>query len=397
MSLWEARPPQRWANTPSHLSVSTVSQIESCPRRWSIEHADYTDRGLAHGYPARASLAVLSGRVAHCALERVSRSANASGSSSPEAVVIELRALGGITKVIEGCIRDELAQLSTNPRAASRIEGLEAGLAKKTGELRLLVQHALSLLRFPGGLLEAAPETGAKVRGPLGYGYHAEVELRSSALDWVGYADAVRLAPDECEIVDYKTGLLNPAHAEQLRVYALLWARDPVVNPSGRIADSLMVIYPGGKHRFPAPNLSELAELESGLRARGRAAIDAIRQAPPRAAVGAETCRFCDVKALCSDYWLPASQAIVAVNPTAEYRSLQGVIDREVSPSSATIVLQADPYFPPGTRALLTQRGRRTWQVGETVRLLDVRVTSDNEVDMPIITIGSQSEWFRVP
>jgi hypothetical protein len=379
------------------MSVSTLAQIESCPRRWSLEHADYSDRGLGHGFTERLSVATLSGRAAHCALERISRATDAVAGSTTDAVVTALRTLGGITKVVDDCIHNELAAASTNPRAVSRLEGLGVGLRQRSDELRLLVQQALRLRRLPSDLVATAPEATPRVRGALGYGYHPEVELRPPSLGWIGYADGIRLTPDECEIIDYKTGSPSASHEHQVRVYALLWARDPVVNPGGRLANSLVLVYPGRTLRVSPPSLAELEDIASDLEARSARAYDALRHEPPTAQVDAETCRYCDAKALCSDYWLAASQRQLAVVPKAEIRSLQGLIDGEVSASTASLVVQVDPYLSPGTRAMLVHRGRLSGRVGDCLRLLDVRVVADPDDDTPVVTFGPQSEAFAVP
>src|SRR5574337_1295867 len=240
---WEARPPARWPDPPRLLSVSTLAQLEACPRQWALEHADYADRGLGRGFPRRPSVATLGGRAAHCALERIARAAGPEGAARPDAFVSALRSLGGITAVISGCVRDGLARESANPRAAPMLEALDARLRQRSEELRRLVQQALRLQAQAPGPTTQSPEPGAAPpdRGALGYGYHPEVELRPPLMGWVGYADAIRLEPDVCEIVDYKTGAPSPTHEAQLRAYALLWARDTVVNPRGRLADSLVL------------------------------------------------------------------------------------------------------------------------------------------------------------
>ncbi|MES2210081.1 MAG: PD-(D/E)XK nuclease family protein [Chloroflexota bacterium] len=389
----------RWPDPPRLLSVSSLAQLESCPRRWSLEHADYEDRGLGRGFPRRPSAAVLGGRAAHCALERIARAAGDAGAARATALVDVLRSLGGITAVIAGCVRDELARESANPRAAPRLEALDAGLRQRTDDLRLLVQQALRLQaqapepETQGSELGAAPHD----RGALGYGYHPEVELRPPSMDWVGYADAIRLGPDVCEIVDYKTGAPSDEHEAQLRAYALLWARDPVVNPSGRLADSLVLAYPNGAHSVRAPGPAELGEIAADLEIRGLRALGGLDRDPPEARVEAVGCRFCDVKALCSDYWLPAGQRQLAIEVPPEHRSLQGVIERDLSPSAASLAVQADPYLAPGTRAVLSHGGRLSGRAGEQLRLLDVRVAAEPDLDMPVVTFGPQSEAFLVP
>jgi hypothetical protein len=372
-----------------------VSQIEACPRQWSLEHADYSDRGLGVGYPSRPSVPALLGRAAHCALDRVAKALDGTGSSAVEAIVSGLRSLGGLTKVIEKCVSTELVRLRSNPRVERQLEGLAHLLGQRAPELRLLVQMALSDRATQGQRLHHV-ERKRGARGPLAYGYHAEVELSPSSLEWFGYADAIRLTPDECEIIDYKTGERSPRHEEQLRLYALLWARDSVLNPSGRLASRLLLVYPDGRFEIPAPDDAELRLREEALTTQQAAAIGAIRGDPPQAIPSAAVCRYCDVKALCSDYWTPRGQAAVTLVPPPRNRSVQGVIEARVGPSALAFVVEADPYLQPGSRALLTYRDEPAWQVGDRVRLVDVTVESDPEVDIPVITFGHRSEVFFV-
>jgi len=394
---WEARPPARWPDPPRLLSVSSLAQLESCPRRWALEHADYEDRGLGRGFPRRPSAAVLGGRAAHRALERIALAASDADAARVGALVSALRSLGGITAVIADCVRDELARESANPRAAPRLEALDAGLRQRTDDLRLLVQQALRLqAQAPDPAMQGPEPRRPRDRGALGYGYHPEVELRPPSMGWVGYADAIRLGPDVCEIVDYKTGAPSPTHEVQLRVYALLWARDPVVNPSRRLADSLLLVYPSGGHPVRAPGPAELDDIAADLETRGSRALKGLDRDPPEARVEAVGCRFCDVKALCSDNWLPAWQHRLAVEVPPEHRSLQGIIERDLSLSAASLAVQADPYLAPGTRAVLSHGGRLWGRAGETLRLLDVGVAAAPDMD-PLVTFGPQSEAFLVP
>jgi hypothetical protein len=216
-------------------------------------------------------------------------------------------------------------------------------------------------------------------------------------MGWVGYADAIRLAPDVCEIVDYKTGAPSPEHEAQLRTYALLWARDPVVNPSGRLADSLVLAYASGAHPVPAPRRAELDSIAANLKTRTSRALAGLHRDPPEAHVEAIGCRFCQVKALCVDYWLPAGQRRLAVQFPPEHRSLQGVIEHDLTPSAASLAVEADPYLAPGTRAVLSHGGRLFGRSGEILRLLDVRVTTEPDLDRPVVTFGPESEAFLVP
>jgi hypothetical protein len=335
------------------------------------------------------------GRVAHAAIETITRAIGKAGCTSYADVVHVLRALGGLSQVISGCITGEIESCRANPRASERADGLDAELRRHGGDMRLIVQRAINRAVSEAKTPFAGEGAGGR-RGPLGFGYHPEVELAPDGLAWVGYADAILLAPDRCEIIDYKTGEPSPAHAEQLRLYALLWARDSVVNPSGRLATTLRVAYSGVAVEIPAPGLAELAELEIAVEERARSARGAIARTVPPAVVTSEECRYCDVKHLCDDYWTPSGQALVAEVLEPRYRSLQVVVTGRRGASAVAMTIELDPYVPAGTATVGVLSRHAVYSAGQRLRLLDAQVTQDAETGAPVLGFGPGSESFLV-
>lgn len=394
--FWHVVSPVAWPSPPSRLSFSAVTEIESCPRRWALSHGDYGDLWDGKGYPHRPTLGALSGRVAHLAIERISRAVSDAEDSTPAGVVVLLRSLGGISRVISECVSEEIARLSGNPRARHR-SALELDLRRRIPELRLVVQSALS--RALGSTADSAPShgRGSSGRTALGVGYHSEVELAPESLAWVGYADAIRLTEDLCEIIDYKTGNPSPSHEEQVRLYALLWARDLVANPTGRPAARLQLVYPATTQEVAVPTGLELDRLELEMTERARVADSTLRKVPPDAIVSADGCRFCDVKALCGEYWTPRGQSILAVLPEPRTRSVQGVVSGHRGDAVMTVTVELDPFLAPGSVVVVTRRDSREYARGDRLRMIDVHVADDPELGSAVVSFGPKSEVFTAP
>lgn len=395
--FWRAVPPVTWPSPPSRLSHSAIVDIETCPRRWALAHADYSHLWGGKGYPRRPNVSALSGRVAHLALERISQAIRDAGEPTFAGAALQLRALGGISRVLAECASVEIAHLDDNPRARDRSAALESELDRRIPELRLVVQSALNQALTGAATSSAAEPYGPPMRNALGFGYHSEVELSPDDMAWVGYADAIRLTEDACEIIDYKTGEPSPSHEDQVRLYALLWARDSVVNPTSRLATRLVLVYPGIVREVDAPTHADLELLQRQLRERAAAAEVELLRSPPRANVTTEGCKFCDVKQLCQDYWTSVGQSDLRVLPEPWARSIQGVVRGHRGDSVTVIEVEFDPYLAPGTEAVVTRLESEARAPGQRLRLMDVRIVDDPEAGGVVVNLGPKSEVFLVP
>lgn len=395
--FWRAVAPVAWPPPPTRLSHSTIVEIETCPRRWALAHADYSHLWSGKGYPRRANVAALSGRVAHLALERISQAIREADEPTFAGAAVQLRALGGISRVLAEFASVEISRLDDNPRARDRAAALESELGRRIPELRLVVQSALNRAFTGAEALPTSDRYGPSVRKALGFGYHSEVELTPDGMAWVGYADAIRLTEDACEIIDYKTGEPSPLHDDQVRLYALLWARDSVVNPTSRLATRLVLVYPGTVREVGAPTASELQALEFEVRERASAAEVELRRSPPKANVTPDGCRFCDVKQLCDDYWTSSGQSHLAVLPEPWARAIQGVVTGQRGDSITLMAVEHDPYLAPGSEVLVTRLEGDARMPGRRLRLVDIRVRDDPEARVVIVSVGPQSEVFLVP
>jgi hypothetical protein len=391
--FWRVRAPSQWPVPPKLLSVSALRVIESCPRRWALERARY--RGIGWGYPDKPGVSALAGRAAHAALDRIVSEIGQRESRSASDVVAVLRALGGITAVVEAAIARIVSDIADNPRVAHQALGVEQALQRQTPSLRQIVQLALSRASASGVLLRPTERPpGSRHRGSLAPGFHTEVKLVADELGWVGFADAIVLSEGSCEILDYKTGRAAPGYMEQLRIYALLWARDSVVNPSGRFATRLGLIYPGGVEDVPVPSVGELAELESEILARSSAARVAVGQPEPLANVG-PACKYCAVRHLCAPYWTVDGQRLIREPREPAIRSMQVLVAGRRADGVFDARVAFDPYLASGT-PLVVAMDRPVPDPGTSLRLLDVRVSAQPAGGGITVTDTAWSEAFEV-
>lgn len=395
-NYWGTEEPLEWPSPPQQFSYSTLSDIEGCPRRWSLRNGLYGSTEMPHRYPRKIQVSALAGTVVHATLDDLVTAIGLARCQGPDDVVDVLRGIGGISHAIEMRAKTTLQGLAANPRMKTRLAEFEHSLRRQVPEMRGLVQSALARVIRSGPI--HPPRSGSSHdsdRGPLGPGLHPEVKLAPLGMSWVGWADAIRLGDSVCEIIDYKSGALASSHHEQLRIYALLWARDRKLNPTGRQADTLTLVYPEKTETWPAPDDRELQDLEQALVDRVAKAAVQVAQSPPPARVGAETCRFCDVKQLCGPYWSPIGQQALREPVTPVKRSMQAVINGRRANRAWELLIELDPELAAGQSATLVSEREAQFSRGDRLRLVDVMVSGDQGLT-PTVTFTSRSEVFEV-
>ena len=196
---------------------------------------------------------------------------------------------------------------------------------------------------------------------------------------WEGIADVITLSPDECEIRDIKTGMSKEEHAEQLRIYSLLWMLDARKNPTGRPATKLTVSYIHGDVDVPLLSTSGIAAFREELVARTNASKEKLANNPPEAIPSPDGCHYCTVRHLCSKYWEHETQKALSEN---RYRD--PMIDIEVQVTgihgsrSYDVVSVSSGVFPENTPLIYRFPGDSDGlKIGDRVRLL--RVTMNKE------------------
>lgn len=390
---------------PPHWSFSALREIRTCPRRYALARASYPDLWNGRGYPRLPTLMELFGKVVHDALETIVKaivSVGCESAQSPEAVTV-LRQLGGYTAVIERATGDKLADLQDNPRLSDDLrQRIQRGLYERAAEARVRVQAYISkAVVIPGEKLPAGrtpmgtSRLGATVpgrRGPLPTGSHAEVTLTASHLRLRGRVDLIHIAESGAYITDYKTGVESPGHAEQLRLYGLLWNLDLSANPGRRPVAGLIAAYPSRDIAIPAPGEPELRDIEKEATASIDEADAELAAAVPRAVPSTENCSNCDVRHLCDAYW----SCVVPdpfLLPDQTRFDCQGRIGARNG--------QHSWWFHPersAQQAILIQTPPNGTDLpgGHRVRILGLRIDADPETETTVVSMNSATEVFRL-
>ena len=406
-SSWRVCRPSAWPEAPSWMSYSTLSVLETCPRRWALSTAEYPSMWEESGYPRPPEQAALEGTVVHLSLQKITLALveRRCLSLTDESAISALRELGGYTAVVVGSLKLALEPYERNPRAAPVFEDIRRRLSARVPELRSRVQRLLTRIRpaehRTGGLEPAVNHPGVEYRSQLLHGSYAEVEIRAIAMGWRGFADLLTLSNMECEIRDFKTGVPKQEHVFQVRTYALLWARDCDLNPTGRLADRLVLSYDEGDTEVPAPDEREIRQLEDELRRRTAEALTNLQADPPEARPSPQNCDHCPVRHLCEEYWhLHARQRATSV-ANSGFGDVQIGLTGQHGLSSWDGVIQSGPDLKVGERILLrTTNLQFGLKSGQRVRLLNVhiRVPEEESIEeqLPtfVATMGANSEVF---
>ncbi len=398
-AMWSTSLPTSWPEPPHDMTVTTLLEIEACPRRWALTNAEYPTLWEGRGYPPQIQPAALGGTVVHSAVEVIVRAFAQAGCStvdSAEAIGV-IKDLGGLTAVIRNRAEQALSRFAANPRTRPDLESARRALGGQLPSLRAVVQSVLSRLVLPGRPGGRGPTAVAGVRQALGTGAFVEVAVRAGGLHWKGIIDLLLVADDSCQIIDVKTGAPHEAHRFQLEVYALLWSRDVELNPSGRLATQLTLRYLGQDIDIDVPTVTRLDGLEREVVGRADLARAATAASPPEARPSTENCRFCSVRQLCGEYWDGLGRHIDAWSAVdTRYGDVECSTTGRHGPSSWDAVVAA-PAELAGERVVLRSRTRVLPSNGR-IRVLNAALTHDGqEEDEPaIVTLGSGSEVYAV-
>jgi hypothetical protein len=384
----------QWPTLPQTWSYSSLREATECPRRWMLSRAKYPDLWSHWGYPPRPSLPALIGDVVHGVLETLLRSFRSNGCTSlaDPAMVGVLKDLGGYTALVEHGIEEQLDRLAENPRINDRLGPLRTALRVKVPEIRRRVQAVIA--RMPFQSVDSGPEsTDARTgRGPLPYGFHPEVELRVPSLRLAGRADLMSIAEDTCEITDYKTGAPDPHHADQLRLYALLWSRDHELNPQSLPIRRLILSYPSHDVDVEPLTAAELEDVASSTTWQIHSAEAALRERPPPAYPDPAMCGLCNVRQLCAEYWTGLQPTPVGGTAETDWFDFEGTVSKQNGARSWLLAANADD----ASFLLRTSSETVPFKVGEHLRLLNLRREEDPEGSLPIGTLTQASEIFIV-
>jgi hypothetical protein len=388
------------------MTVTALTEIEACPRRWALSVADYPLLWRGRGYPSRLQLHAAAGATVHLAIEEITTAlVRARCQSVHDAATVQvMRTMGGYSKVVNDCIDRVVARFHDNPRATPLLGFVAHALQAQVPELRARVQTFVSRLRLPQ-VPVTADSYVSKPSEAGTFGVFSEVDLQARNIGWRGRADLVTVTSEQCEIIDFKTGAPDDAHRFQIRVYALLWKSDTKRNPLSRMADRLVLAYTSGNVEVPAPTAEEIEALQAEIVSRRDASIAALSRDPPEARPERDHCRYCGVRQLCEEYWTAATQQLMAAEGLND-----GFLDIEVTvtgrhgPSSWDAVLARSAIGVLGQPVLLRGSGLPFLpHSGQRLRLLSVRLSQSGEGEVVsgaaspfIVTIGTSSEAFIV-
>jgi len=399
-SPWKVVTPATWPKVPREMTVTTLTEIEECPRKWSLRTADYPELWDGRGYPPRFQVNTLAGTVVHLALETITtalvraRCPSVDDAAAPQV----LKALGGYTKVVHICIDRVLERFARNPRASGILEYATRSLRALVSDLRSQTQAMLCRVRLPEVVPAQQRTTTSGSRAPLGLGAFTEVELHAFEIGWKGNADLIVISPASCEITDFKTGTKEESHRFQLDVYALLWSLDTALNPEGRLADRLILRYANSDLMLPAPTEGKLRELREELVARRDAAHHAVARIPPEARPHKDACRYCNVRHLCDQYWTVDVQLQMKEDSAPrKFSDVEVTVVGRHGPLSWDVLIEVTQIAVKEKAAILRMTENTELRKGSRLRILDAGVAIDAENPGPaIVTIGTLSEVYTV-
>ena len=266
-------------------------------------------------------------------------------------------------------------------------------MRERIPEMRERVQATLSRSQLVLSGVRPAPRGDTK---GLSDGSHAELELRVPELQWAGRADLVTISGSEIRITDYKTGAPSPDHAQQLRIYALLWSRDRRQNPSGRLATDLVISYPTEESHVSPPTEDDLVKLADELQMRREEALQTLADRPPVARPSVEACRHCSVRHLCESYWIfvdaPNEEVGGTVSP---FIDAQVLIRHRNGPRSWVCTIE-HPSHLAERKALIRTTDDEDFTPDRSVRVLSAIAEEDAEHELLALTLTSASETFRL-
>jgi hypothetical protein len=337
-------------------------------------------------------LPAIVGEVIHRSLDLILRTFYEHGCSSinDAAATEALRGLGGYSAIVDREIARQVEALQANPRMVARVSILRTTLRSRLPEIRQRTQTMVSRAKLvPTTVNVGSQRLGTGEVTPLRKGSHPEVSLRVPDLRLTGRADLLTLEDSSCAIVDYKTGLPNDHHAEQVRMYQLLWSRDTGRNPGGVPVTSLTLSYARNEVSVEPLSSDELAALADDLTRRVDAAEEEVGHRPPPARPAPEVCRLCAVRHLCTEYWVSSGLS----DAGGEYVDRQGIVSARQGPKSWLFSAER----PLGEQVILrTPTEQPGFEVGDEIRLLDVVLPQADDEDGAVITMTPSSEFFVV-
>lgn len=396
--IWKVRAPTRRASMPEWMSFHYLREAESCPRACALRHAHYDQLWNRSRYPSKPAVTAVTGIIVHTAAALIIKEMMNDGvASAKEAKAMgTLRRLGGYSAILSGILEGMLKEEADNPRFQQFAAPFARLLLSKIPRMRESLQELLRdqswTLRASNGssMNSGVTSSGETIRRPLKDGTYFEVELRDVGIKWKGRLDIITISDKNCAISDLKTGSPSEEHVEQLLVYSVLWNGDRERNPNCLPIERMNLCYGGNSIAVIVPPDARVSELRKELHERTVKVTSELGQDPVIAMPSSETCRFCQVKLLCNDYWYSS-----ACGQIEQYRDL---VLKLISPHGDSLwsVQVVSPTGSSQEEVVFKRSQNETpfWQSlepGMQVRLTDVLYTV-REDDKPLVTLTMFSE-----
>jgi CRISPR/Cas system-associated exonuclease Cas4 (RecB family) len=252
-------------------------------------------------YPSVPSPGTIRGDIVHFALNKFATVLGRAGRPSPVSeLFVQARKSFPIRQVVKDRREALLKAAASNPRA--NIRYLEKGVV-----VDVCINAFKRLTSTNSGPPNSSGESGDVATRTRASNGSARVPVPALLPErWVeladpplcGRIDLVATDYDGDEIVDFKTGVEQAGHLDQIDFYSFLWAKT-----KGRPVKQRTIVYPNG-NRIDRGELSvrELRRLENSYKARFVSAMNAI-SGEPTPSPSPASCTFCGVRQLCDSYW----------------------------------------------------------------------------------------------
>lgn len=409
-NIWRVELPDEFGKPPRRMSVSTLNEIESCPRKYALRRAQYPRIWGGYGYPPKPTLKSLEGVIVHSSIEKIIdalKQANCP-SVTDEMFVKTMRSLNGYSGVLERQLEIVSDELSANPRLKFKVGQITDKLKNSLLLLREQLQSQVSKLTFNSETKTNHSSGSGGAPRFLPKGIHSEVELNARELEWYGKIDYMFLSDEKCEIADFKTGERKLEHIFQVKIYNMLWILDKTQNPHSIPVTKLTLSYKNGDLEIPPLADHEVGNFIDEVKRRTDAARSLILQPIPEAKPSVDNCTYCPVRQLCSAYWTQETQQFLNEQrsrlPFSQKRNNLD-IEIELENSIAEHLWQAKTLtcgsIEPQTRLLIrfastSLQIRDELKSGMKLRLLDANSIQQIDEELSVPTIGThwQSEVF---
>jgi hypothetical protein len=237
------------------------------------------------------SNATLEGRVVHSAAERFANAVAGVGSDRERAV--QLRSSFPIRRVVVEEFDKLLDEISNNPRLDGPRISAGVSVDDCVNAFKEIAARLVTTLGRPRGTTaKDSRSNGERAHLPLA----AELSVAIDDPPLRGRLDLVR----DGVVYDFKTGEPSPAHAEQLRFYALLlWLR------YGRLPAALRLIYSKRREEVevPTPDEPDMDLLKARYAKEVTGIVRSLQAGMVPPAPSTDGCMFCPVRQGCSAYW----------------------------------------------------------------------------------------------